>query len=265
MTNGPRKTRLTARQIELVRLMRVSPDNRAVFARDDQIDDWASLKKVMVALGGTWKKGARGNKGGFVFADDIDAAEVIRVAGETGEILDPNANDFFPTPDGLADRLVARLGLRAGESLLEPSAGRGALALAARRACPSLHIVCVELLPANEKVLLDLGLTVCHGGDFLSQEPRGFGTGFDAVVMNPPFGRRADIYHVTHALGFLRPGGRLAAIMSASVSFRDDRLASAFRKLVDAHDGTIELNPAGSFRESGTMVNTVSVFMRKVG
>lgn len=263
-TTEAKKTRLTPRQIDLVRLMRVGPDNRATFASDEVISDWAALKKVMVALGGTWKKGARGDKGGFAFAEDVDASEVIRLAGETGEIFDPNAHDFFPTPAGLADALVARLDLRPGESLLEPSAGQGAIALAAKRACPSLHIVCMEILPANQKALIDLGFTVCHGGDFLAQVPHlDHVAGFDAVAMNPPFGRRADVKHVTHALEFLRPGGRLAAIMSAGVSFRDDRLAKDFRALVDAHEGAIEPNPPGSFRESGTMVNTVTVTMRK--
>lgn len=253
------KTRLTDRQIELVRLIRVGSDNRAVFARDEQITDWSALKKVMTALGGTWKKGARGDKGGFVFADDIDAAEVIRVAAESGEVLDPNAHDFFPTPAGLADALVARLDLKPGERVLEPSAGRGALALAVKRACPGAEVKCREITFENVAVLRGLGFETVHG-DFLTliHDPS-----IDAVVMNPPFSRRADIKHVLHAFDLLRHGGRLAAIMSAGVSFRDDKLASGFRTLVEKHDGTIEPNPQGSFRESGTIVNTVSVFMRK--
>ena len=45
---------------------------------------------------------------------------------------------------------------------------------------------------------------------------------FDRVVMNPPFCRGRDLDHVRHALRFVAPGGRLVAIMSAGVAFRED-------------------------------------------
>ncbi len=38
------------------------------------------------------------------------------------------------------------------------------------------------------------------------------GTGFDKILMNPPFENGADIRHIMHALGMLKPGGRLVAI-----------------------------------------------------
>jgi hypothetical protein len=79
--------------------------------------------------------------------------------------------------------------------------------------------------------------------------------------MNPPFSKRADIKHVMHAFKFLKPGGRLVAIMSAGVSFRDDKLGTAFRSIVIGNGGTIEPNPEGSFKASGTSVSTVMVTM----
>jgi len=86
---------------------------------------------------------------------------------------------------------------------------------------------------------------------------------FDRVVMNPPFSGRADIAHVRHAHSFLRPGGRLAAIMSNGVAFREDRLAREFREFVAANDGVISPNPDGAFLESGTGVRTVTVVLEK--
>lgn len=83
--------------------------------------------------------------------------------------------------------------------------------------------------------------------------------GYDRVVMNSPFANGADVAHVTHAFSFLRPGGRLVAIMSAAVKFRSDRKTKAFRELVEAHGGEIEDLPEGSFRASGTDVRTVLV------
>jgi hypothetical protein len=82
---------------------------------------------------------------------------------------------------------------------------------------------------------------------------------FDACVMNPPFSRRADIHHVRHAARFVRPGGRLAAIMSGGIRFRGDKLGVEFRSWLSAQGATIEDNDHGAFSESGTEVSTVMV------
>ena len=44
--------------------------------------------------------------------------------------------------------------------------------------------------------------------------------------------------------------------------FRDDKLTRDFRELVESHNGQIIGNPEGAFKESGTMVNTVTVVIR---
>ena len=82
---------------------------------------------------------------------------------------------------------------------------------------------------------------------------------FDRIVMNPPFADQQDIRHVMHAATFLKPGGRLVAIMSAGVAFRDDRLSRAFRALLGERGGAIESLPEGAFQASGTGVRAVLV------
>lgn len=249
-------SKLDDRQRELLRLVRVE-DNVAVYTGAEHIPDWDALKRVVVALGGKWR-----SRKGFVFPDDVDAAEKIRLALETGEVLDPRRADFFPTPTWLADQVAGLLDIGpATARILEPSAGVGALAKAARRLCSLPEIHCVELLPDNAKALREAGFIVTEG-DFLKMTPGDLGT-FDAVIANPPFGGRADIHHVRHALSFLRVGGRLAAIMSAGIAYRQDRLAREFRALVTEHSGRITENPEGSFLESGTGVRTVTVVMRR--
>ena len=59
----------------------------------------------------------------------------------------------------------------------------------------------------------------------------------------------------------LKPGGKLASVMSAGVTFRDDKLGKYFRDFVYTHSGQIIPLPEGSFEESGTNVNTVIVTM----
>ena len=263
---------LDARQQELLAHM-VVRDNVAVFALDEHVADWATLKKVMTTLGGTWK---RGKPGGFVFPADVDGAEVVRLAQTTGEIFDPKLVGFFPTPRALADDVVALIDIPDGASVLEPSAGRGSLARAVLRAQPTAEVMCYELLEDNVRFLEERGTFLEDGArlgpphdigfavarcDFLSLEPC---PAYHAVVMNPPFADGADVEHVTHAIGFVKTGGALVAIMSAGVVFRQDRRTTAFRALVAEHGGRFVDNPEGAFLESGTGVRTVTLVIERV-
>lgn len=60
-----------------------------------------------------------------------------------------------------------------------------------------------------------------------------------------------------HALRFLRSGGKLVAIMSPSWQHRQDKLSRHFRNVVERSGGTVERLPSGSFKVSGTSVETV--------
>lgn len=256
-TKGSAVRRLDARQQQLLAHM-VVRDNLAMFSLDQRIDDWATLKKVMTTLGGTWK---RGKPGGFLFPADVDGAEVVRLAQTTGEIFDPKLVGFFPTPDALADPVVAMIDIPDGAVVLEPSAGNGALVRAILRAQPSAEVRCYELLKDNARQLDEEDVLVTRA-DFLTVAP--VGRAFDAVVMNPPFADGADVAHVTHAFGFVKSGGALVAIMSAGVLYRQDRAHMAFRARVAELGGRFEENPEGAFKESGTMVRTVTLVVERM-
>ena len=73
-----------------------------------------------------------------------------------------------------------------------------------------------------------------------------------------------DIDHVTTAFNLLADGGVLVAIMSSGVMFRENKKTVAFREsILNNYADVIENNPDGSFKESGTMVNTVMVRLVK--
>lgn len=257
-TNQLGMRRLTDRQRELLAHVRVE-DNFAVYLPTEHIPDWPELKSTMVALGGKWRTKSKKRPGGFEFSDDVDAAELVRLALATGEVMDAKEADFFPTPQSLAQLLVERAGVRPGMRVLEPSAGKGAIAIAAREAGGSVWTI--EALDVNATHLTSLGFTgTCR--DFRSVEVDEVGT-FDVVAMNPPFGSRNDIHHVRHAFAFLKPGGVLIAIMSAGVRFREDKLAQEFRAFVESLNGDIWDNDEGAFLESGTGVRTIMVRIRK--
>lgn len=171
---------------------------------------------------------------------------------------------WFPTPAAVAERVLDEAGVFSPKThsgdypalrVLEPSAGTGAIGeRAARR---GHKVTCVELHPARAAELKAAGIyNRVAVADFLAMTPAELGT-FDRIAMNPPFDRGLDVDHVTHALQFLAPGGRLCAVMSAGVEFREDARTTAFRAMVERHGGRFYDLPPGSFAESGTNVNTV--------
>jgi SAM-dependent methyltransferase len=160
------------------------------------------------------------------------------------------AYQLFQTPVGLAQKLVALLGLQPGESILEPSAGLGRLLDAMP---PGVKVTAVEVAPqlAAELFRQDRpGVTLLQR-DFL--ECSGLGP-FDAVAMNPPFHMRSDVRHIRHAFGMLRPGGRLAALCLAG------KIREAEFRSEAEHWEEI---PAGAFKAEGTGVATVLMLLRK--
>lgn len=169
---------------------------------------------------------------------------------------------WFPTPDAVAETVVNEAGLvRAYQdrglpplAVLEPSAGLGSLA---RRCVEAGAVVdCVEAHMDRAGALA--GAKIYRrviGADFLTVAPRG--ELYDRIVMNPPFDRERDIDHVLHALQFLKPNGRLVAIMSASTEFRETKKSVAFRALMTRKNALWRDLPAGSFSSVGTNCNTV--------
>lgn len=206
--------------------------------------------KVLEAAGGKWNRKAKAH----VFdAPAVDRVDQIILTGSV--VVPKDEFNYFPTPPALVDRLMVLASIKPGMRMLEPSAGKGAIAYPCAEA--GAVVDCFELMPANFAALAgDLRLGSVRNEDFLAAEPAPV---YDRVVMNPPFAKQADIKHVTHALRFLAPGGLLVAVMSAGVTFRTDARTTEFRRLVDERGGSIEDNPAGSFKESGTDVNTVTV------
>ena len=233
-------------------LSRVTVDGNKIFLTCGQLDrkQYQAVDEILTHIGGKWNRSAKAH----LYPDDpTDALEQVLTIGE---IVPPKKYGYFPTPTALAQHIIGLADIQHQHNILEPSAGQGGIAMH----LPGGNLVdCVEFLPENVKVLKDKSFNVIHEGDFLSLKPA---AKYSRVVMNPPFEKQADIDHVMHAWQFLKPSGRLVAIMASSVAFRENKKTVEFRDLVTAH-GFIEHNPEGSFKESGTMVNTVTVVLFK--
>jgi len=243
--------------------MRVSPEVLAVLDRATcegralsllalgQLDRklYADTDKVLRAAGGKWSRPARAH----LF--DGDAAEAVEPILLTGEVISVRQElQQFYTPPALARRVIEEARIAPGMMVLEPSAGLGALAAEALLAGGAVD--CVELDPRNVRILCSTPYASVVERDFLRQ---GASRSWDRVVMNPPFTRGQDIRHVNHARNFLKPGGRLVAVMSAGFTFRNRGIDLEFRDDLTRIGATVERLPAGSFRSAGTDVNACLV------
>jgi predicted RNA methylase len=212
---------------------------------------YQAVNQIIEAAGGKWNRKAKAH----VFEGEaIETIEPILLTGEYTRIK----QDFgqFDTPEDVALDVVRRAKIEPGMSVLEPSAGIGNLVDAIEKAggrVEAFEIDAKRLQACKDRCILAGGLRL---SDFLSSKPEPV---FDRVVMNPPFAKQADIAHVLHAAKFLKPGGRLVSIMSASVTFRTDSKTEAFRDFINARGAHHGHLPAASFRQSGTMVNAVVV------
>jgi 16S rRNA G1207 methylase RsmC len=168
--------------------------------------------------------------------------------------------EFFPTPAAVVAQMIDAARLEPGMTVLEPSAGAGAIAAPVHAL--GCQVDCVELSAELARRLGDDCYRQVVCANFLEYGPRDNPAGaefYDRVIMNPPFARNADIAHVTHAAEFVRPGGMLVAVMSAGTEFRSDRATVAFRDLVAESGGSITALPDDAFKMSGTSVRTVLV------
>lgn len=167
---------------------------------------------------------------------------------------------FFPTPKAIADDMAKRADIQPGMTVLEPSAGKGDLADAARAAQPQADITTVERLETARDILKLKGYKVAES-DFM--EHRGQ---YDRILMNPPFEKGQDIEHVRRAYDQLKPGGKLVAIMSESPFFKTDKKSVEFRDWLASTGGTSEkLDPGAfmgieAFRQTGVQARIVEIW-----
>jgi predicted RNA methylase len=221
--------------------------------------DYQAVAKVIEAAGGKWDRRAKAH----LFGNLEDCGAVVDQVLLTGEIVDARKElGFFATPPAVVARLLAIADVRRTHRVLEPSAGEGAIAEAivpCLRGANQLTMFEIDrwrVATLAEKFTRDPLGPVIFNADFLDAEPTPM---FDAIVMNPPFAKQADIDHVRHAMNFLADGGRLVAVMSAGITFREDAKARVFRQVLHDLDAEVESLPPDSFKPSGTGVNAVVV------
>jgi len=203
---------------------------------------YVSVNKVLDSIGGKWNRKVKAH----IFESDPE--DVISQILLTGEYRDKKEDQkeyqFFETPPALAQTLVDLACIREGDKCLEPSAGTGRIA----KLMPDCDVI--ERENMRQFQLSNDGFKVV-ASDFLDWHEK-----YDVIVANPPFTKQQDIDHINHMLD-LAPC--VVSVACGNVLWRESKKAIAFRERVERIGGTIERLPEGSFKESGTLINTCIV------
>lgn len=132
----------------------------------------------------------------------------------SGCIPDRASHQFYATPESIGRVCVEMAQIGEAHTVLEPSAGHGGLAML----LPQQRTTCVEISTLHCAILQARGFSTVHA-DFLvwAEKSMREGVTFDRVVMNPPFSDGRAMTHVRVAAQLVRPGGRLVAVLPASM------------------------------------------------
>lgn len=163
----------------------------------------AEAERVLASLGGVR------SRSGWQFS--FDAAELVAEVAHRGCVPDKVSHQFYPTPPEVADLVIQQAKVGPDDTVLEPSAGHGALA----ERLPAARTTCVEISELHCAILAARGFNV-ECADFLkwalAQPQR-----YDRIVMNPPFADGRAQLHLYAARELLKPSGRLVCVLPASM------------------------------------------------
>jgi hypothetical protein len=215
---------------------------------------YQEVKKSLELIGGKWKGG---KIAGFVF--ETDPTDLLAEIANGGNRNLKKEFQFFATPEKLADELVFHADLKQHDTILEPSAGQGAIIKAINKVCDVVPD-CFELMDTNLAILKKSGLQFnLIGTDFLERR----GKSYSKIIANPPFTKNQDIDHLTEMYHVLSRGGRLVCITSESWVNGSQKKQVDFKNWLESINAEVIDIEKGSFKQSGTMVGGKIVIINK--
>ncbi len=144
--------------------------------------------------------------------DPFDSAVLDYYSNQKLNSRNREGVDYFPTPEPLGYKMVEWANMGEGDTMLEPSAGHGAIA---RYAPKGNQMVAIE---PSQSLFTKLQLKAGGLGRKFQNtifENYDISNKHDVVVMNPPFGTAGAtaIAHLGKAFKHLEEGGRVVAII----------------------------------------------------
>lgn len=205
-------------------------------------------------------------------ATDFDRAKAVYFGKQkkNSRTKSQEGQDYFATPEPIGYKMVQWLQSKPGQSLLEPSAGDGAIA---RWMPDNTYNTVVE--PSRD--LTPKLMRNVAGAKVVESTFENFDlhNKFDGIAMNPPFGHggKTAVEHVAKAYQHLKDGGRLIAIIpdgpacqkhfdkwfygDPEAKRKEDRGIADGVLMADIH------LPSVIFEREGTNVNTRMVVIDK--
>lgn len=234
--------------------------------------EYAEFKKVVEMAGGQYINVAHGHS--FDTPPDITKARINEYADRVMNNKTLNKEEFFPTPDHIADKLISDMALYdqythyvlSGQAqnpprVLEPSAGDGALIDAMLRANPEFNgeIVAIEIDPLRAQALRDkyadkAFIVNVLEDDFMTLDRDTIGE-FDFALINPPF--QEWVPHLEHAKSLLKTNNsfvaailpNLDAIISKTRDTPEKRAAIDIKAYGNTPASLVEGIDAGEFNK----------------
>jgi len=221
----------------------------------EQLSNYNELRTALLKAGAQYKKNT------FVFPNEA-RPYVDKLMG--GEVVNLKKEfQFFATPKKIADEMAAfaMVGFDPNSmTILEPSAGQGALVKACLEHHSNIRFDCCELMDINRSILEKIDGCTIIAEDFLKVGRFAY---YDRIIANPPFAKNQDIDHIRLMFKHLKEGGRIVAIASVHWQFASGKKETEFKAWLDEIGATYENLDAGDFKESGTNVKTCMIIIDK--
>lgn len=245
--------KLTQEQIEILKAGKIE-ENR--FYLQWQLDrkQYASINEVLETKGLKWNRWKKAHIIDWFTQEELENSISDIIEAWEVETLKETIKKFqyYPTPKEVAEYLIELADIKPLDSILEPSAWQWAIVNCIDKDYTDLTLI--ELNPENCEKLVEQQYQVIKQ-DFLEYKWRTF----NKIIANPPFSKSQDVKHILHMYELLNEWWRLVSVASSSIKTREGKLYDELRQL---NPEFIDL-PAGSFKESWVMVNTVIVLINK--
>lgn len=211
---------------------------------------YVSVNKILESIGLKWNRKEK------CHISEHNVEELVDSIINSGEWIDEKKlNQFYETPAEVIDKMIDLLDAEDGDTILEPSAGSGAILKKLAEKFSKLTMYYCEI--NTERIAQCAGLANFICSDFLEVTKDRF-DGVLKIIMNPPFSKQQDITHLKHAISICQPTSKIVCVLSESAFFRTNKKTVEFWEYVrDKCEilETIELDH-GAFKQSGTMVKT---------